>query len=345
MAVLCRCSTRFPVIAGNNGNSGIFVSQGGALVTSRGGTQSQLAWVTPDGTVKPITREARNFSSPSLSPDGHRIAVVVRDQDKSDIWTYDLVTGTLSRLTSVPAASSPSWSPDGSKIYFLGMGDAERFAIWSQQADGGAPAEKVAGTKGLVIEATIAPDGRSLIYTTYNDGTWDFFRIQLDSPSVSIPYIVGRSDDTRPEASRQMATGSLLYPTSRAQRKFISARIRTPRPACRYQMVVAASPSGPPMAPASSTDGDDWDGGEARDVAECSRDCPGHGDKDNFSASRRDIRCELRRCEGRTSTRSRLEQGRLSARRRSQLARGAGAEVRRSREALIVAQTRTAISS
>src|SRR6266545_5400247 len=66
-----------PVVAGNNGNSGIFVSPGGSLVTSRGGTKSQMAWIARDGSVSPITKEARNYSSPDLASDGHRIAVVV----------------------------------------------------------------------------------------------------------------------------------------------------------------------------------------------------------------------------------------------------------------------------
>ena len=185
------------VIAGNNGNSGIFVSPGGSLITSRGGTKSQLSWIARDGKVTPVAKEERNYSDPRLSPDGHRIAVVVGEQDKTDIWTYDMQTGTFSRLTSVSAAASPSWSPDGSRIYFIGLGDAERFAIWSQRADGGSPAEKVASTKGLVTQVVVAPDGRSLLYTTYNENSWDIFRVQLDSSHVTaVPYLTSASNET-----------------------------------------------------------------------------------------------------------------------------------------------------
>jgi Tol biopolymer transport system component len=189
------------VVAGNNGNSGIFVSSGGALVASRGGTKSQISWIARDGSPTPITKEARNYENPRLAPDGERIAVVVSEQDKSDIWTYDMGTGTHSRLTSVTAASSPSWSSDGSKIYFVGMGDKERFAIWSQAADGGSRAEKVAATRALTTDVVIAPDGRSLLYTAYNDNSWDIFRIELDSARASVPYLTESYNEFSPSFS------------------------------------------------------------------------------------------------------------------------------------------------
>lgn len=184
------------VVAWANGNSGIFVSQGGGLITSRGGTKSQLAWVARDGTVTPVAKEARNYSYPRLAPDGQRIAVVVGEQDKTDIWTYDMQTGTFSRLTSVEAASSPVWSPDGSKIFFVGIGDKERFAIWSERADGGSPPEKVVATNVLTTHVTVAPDGRSLLYTAYTGSSWDIVRVQLDSARSAIPYLNEASNET-----------------------------------------------------------------------------------------------------------------------------------------------------
>ena len=190
------------VVPGNNGNSGIFVSAGGALITSRGGTRSQLAWISRDGTATPVTKEARVFNSPVLSPDGHRIAVVAGDLDKRDIWTYDLDTKTFSRLSSIEAVASPSWSPDGSKVFYVAAGDTDRFAVWSQQADGGAQAEKIASVGGLVNALTLAPDGRSLLYIIYNNNSWDLFRLQLDSPGAApTPYLSTPANETGPRFS------------------------------------------------------------------------------------------------------------------------------------------------
>jgi len=188
-------------ITGNNGNSGIFVSRGGALVTARGGTRSQLSWISRDGSTTPVTREVRGYGNPRLAPDGRRIAVVAGDQDKTDIWIYDMDTGTFSRLSSVEAAASPSWTPDGKRVVYVGLGGKERFAIWSQPADGGSPAEKLFDTRGLTSGVTVSPDGRSVVYTTYNNNSWDLFRVQLDSGRVAVPYLTSSYNELAPRFS------------------------------------------------------------------------------------------------------------------------------------------------
>jgi serine/threonine protein kinase/Tol biopolymer transport system component len=170
---------------GLNGNSEIFVSKGGALLTSRGGTLTRLAWITRDGKVTPLSSETRQFGVPRLSPDGSRIAVEVKDAGKSTIWIYDIATGTFSRLSSPEAATSPSWTPDGSSVVYTALGSEKRYAIWRQSADGGSPPEKLFDALGFTIESVSAPDGRSVIYVGYKDNTWRLFAVALDSPTVA----------------------------------------------------------------------------------------------------------------------------------------------------------------
>ncbi len=176
------------VDAGLNGNSAIFISLGGALLTSRGGTQSRLSWISRDGTVTPITTEVRNYADPRLSPDGSRIAVVAGDQEKADIWIYDIDTKTFSRLSSVEAAASPSWTADGTHVVYAGVGDKDRYAMWSQSADGGSPAEKLMETRELASGVIVSPDSHSLLYTIYTNNSWNIFRVRLDSARVGHLY-------------------------------------------------------------------------------------------------------------------------------------------------------------
>lgn len=182
-----------PVVAGNNGNSGIFVSSGGALLTSRGGRMSQLVWASSDGSVKPISREIRNFSSPRLSPDGQRIAVRISESDKSAVWVHDLATGTLSQLSATGTAGSPVWTPDGRSVVYIADGEKERFAVWEQHNDGGSSPRKLFELPRLTPAVSMSPDGRSILSVTYTSNNWGIFRYNLDSGSVPIPYLSGES--------------------------------------------------------------------------------------------------------------------------------------------------------
>ncbi|MDQ6717859.1 MAG: hypothetical protein M3Z17_05875, partial [Gemmatimonadota bacterium] len=186
---------------GLNGNSEIFVSRNGALLTGRGGTNTRLAWITRDGKVTPISQETRQFGIPRLSPDGTRIAVAVQDAGKSAIWIYEISTGTFSRLSSVEAAASPSWSPDGKSVVYVALGNEKRYAVWSQNADGGSAAKKLFDAAAFTAEAGISGDGRSVLYIGYASNAWRLFRVALDSPSVSRRFVESGVGVTQPAFS------------------------------------------------------------------------------------------------------------------------------------------------
>jgi len=174
---------------GLNGNSEIFISKGGALLTSRGGTNTRLAWITRDGKVTPLSPETRQFGSPQLSPDGSRIAVTIREADKSAIWIYEIATGTFSRLSSLEAASSPSWMSDGNTVVYTALGSEKRYAIWKQNADGGSPAQKLFDALAFTAASAVARDGRSVLYVGYSNNWWRLFRVALDSPRVATQLV------------------------------------------------------------------------------------------------------------------------------------------------------------
>ncbi|MBA2687519.1 MAG: serine/threonine-protein kinase [Gemmatimonadaceae bacterium] len=190
-----------PVAAGNNGNSDIYVSSGGALLTSRGGRMSQMVWASRDGSVKPVSPEIRSYSGPVLSPDGQKIAVQISENDKEAVWIQDLATGTLSRLTTIRAAASPVWTPDSRSVLFVGEGEQKRFAIWKQNSNGGAPAEKLFETPALTRAITISPDGRTVLTVTYSNNNWNIFRIKPESSTVLSPYLTGAQGSFAPRFS------------------------------------------------------------------------------------------------------------------------------------------------
>jgi hypothetical protein len=182
-----------PVVGGNNGNSGVFISAGGALITSRGGIQSTLVWASSDNSTRPIVAQARGFFSPRLSPDERRIAVGVTEGQKSDVWMYDMATTTFSRLTTTATASSVEWTADASSIVFAAAGETMRFGFWRQRAGGGTPAEKLFETNDLAPVVAISPDQKWLAYQVYDNNSWNLYRVALDSAPKSAPFMTTRN--------------------------------------------------------------------------------------------------------------------------------------------------------
>ncbi|MGA2382628.1 MAG: protein kinase [Gemmatimonadales bacterium] len=188
-----------PVGAANNGNSEIFISRGGALVSALGTHRAQLAWIGRDGVSHPISSEVRDFSAPRLSPDGRRIAVIVSDGTKSDVWIYELATGTLSRLTTVESVTSAEWTRDGSRIVYTAAGaGGSRAAVWAQKVGVAAPPEMLTQISSLSPYADITPDRHSLLVQSLLENAWGVVRIPLDSGGAVRPFSVARNNSMGP---------------------------------------------------------------------------------------------------------------------------------------------------
>ena len=190
-----------PVGAANNGNSGIFVSRGGALVSAQGVHRAQLRWVGRDGVTHPISQEARDFSAPRLSPDGRRIAVIAADGSRNDVWILDLAMGTLSRLTSVETVTSVEWSRDGTRVVYSAAGTGSRAAIWAQSAGVAAAPTRLVELPFLSPIADLAPDGRSLLLQSLVENEWAVLRVPLDSGRALREFSEPRTNATAPRFS------------------------------------------------------------------------------------------------------------------------------------------------
>ncbi len=235
------------VVAGNNGNSQIFVSKGGALLTSRGGSKSQLAWIKRDGSTQLVAPSIRDFTSPRLSPDGRSIAVTINDQDKSAIWIHDLATSTMSRLSNFASALSPQWMPDSRHVVYVALGDKERFAIWSQDADGGSAPRKLFDAAALVTSVTVSPDGRNVLQTTYRSNSWHLIRVPVDSPTAPVTYLSHSGNSLAPSFSPDGKWVALVSSESGQAEVYVRS---FPNPSARVQVSAGSG-----TAPAWSADG------------------------------------------------------------------------------------------
>ena len=116
----------FPVAEGvgtNPGSSSSFsASKTGVLAYRSGAVTSvvvgRLEWFDRSGKKLAEVGAPATYWSPALSPDLQRIAVH-REEGGRDLWIFDLVRGTSSKLTFDPGNDdNPVWSPDGSRIVF-----------------------------------------------------------------------------------------------------------------------------------------------------------------------------------------------------------------------------------
>jgi serine/threonine-protein kinase len=231
-----------------NGNSGIFISTGGALVTSRGGTGGRLVWVSRDKPPEPLLPQAHSVVFTRLSPDERRIAVVVAEDRKSDVWIYDRALSTFSRLTSIGSVTSVEWSTDGSRVLFTG-GDTEgRYAVWSQPASGGTQAEELFHQPVLTIMAIVSPNGKSLLLNSYHEDRWGLLRASLDSSRVALGYLLTGANEHAPQFSPDGRWVALVSDESGRDEVYVRS---FPDPSSRTQ-VSAAGGQEPTWSPDGS---------------------------------------------------------------------------------------------
>ena len=140
------------------------VAPTGALAWVRGPVMpypaSALVTVNRRGQVTPLPVEPRSYGQYlRLSPDGRRLAVVVRDLTEVGLWIYDLGRETFTPLARGGEAVWPVWSPDGRRLAFDWLLDG-RQSLMVQLADGTtAPQPLVAGA---YLPSSWSPDGRHL---------------------------------------------------------------------------------------------------------------------------------------------------------------------------------------
>jgi len=151
---------------------GIFtVSQNGILTYQVGGSLGQnaeLLWFDRNGKQIGEIGPPGDFYTPSLSPDGRKLAIRVTAPGAStvnNIWIYDLARGVKTRVTFSSANDGlPVWSPDGKTIAFASNRSGESH-LYGQAADGMGSASPLVVENGFRESiSSFSSDGRYLFF-------------------------------------------------------------------------------------------------------------------------------------------------------------------------------------
>jgi Tol biopolymer transport system component len=89
-----------------------------ALLSADRQPRHALVWVDRSGREQEIGASGGTYFQPRISPDGRRIAVVIRGTDHDDVWFYDVMRNTWDRFTSEGNNAFPVWRPDGSGLAY-----------------------------------------------------------------------------------------------------------------------------------------------------------------------------------------------------------------------------------
>ena len=109
--------------------------------------------------------------SPAVSRDGRKLAMILSKGGSPDLYVADADGKNLRQVTKTPDdESSPTWSPDGTRICYSAREAKGLFII---SATGGTPRRLNFATGGIPSEPDWSPDGKSIIFTVYRAGKFE----------------------------------------------------------------------------------------------------------------------------------------------------------------------------
>jgi len=136
--------------------------------------------VSRDGTATLLGPPRPSIQVPRRSPDGRFILTTVQAGEASDIWSFHLERGTLTRLTFDGSNGAAIWHPSGSTIAFStrrGGGNA----IFEMAADGSGDGRRLLSADHRLFPTSYSPDGNKLVYSVLDPETnFDIWMWHLD---------------------------------------------------------------------------------------------------------------------------------------------------------------------
>ena len=181
---------------------------GGALVALRlPSGRRTIEWSDAPGRAIP---NAARLAQVTISPDGRHAAGVIADATGSDVWTIDLETGALTRVTFGGANVSPAWGSGGNLVYATRPADGP-FTI---------PALGSIRADGHLFPAAVAADGRIAALQTAKDG---HASLAIAAPGRTLTTIVSGPFDVMSAAFSPDGT-SIAYDSDETGRREVYLR-------------------------------------------------------------------------------------------------------------------------
>jgi hypothetical protein len=178
------------------------LSNTGTFIYQTALPQQQVMRVTRDGRAQPVDPSWTGlFGELDLSPDGTRLAITIRREERGAVWVKTQGTGTLTRLQYEGTYNyRPTWTPDGRSLLFISDRSGHA-AVYRVLADGSGPATLVQDDPSSLDEASLSRDGRWLIYRTQSGVGRDIYAIRPGIDSMRKPIATSPFQEYAPTLS------------------------------------------------------------------------------------------------------------------------------------------------
>ena len=157
-----------------SGATQLAFSEDGLLVYAPGSDilRTIPAWIDRQGNIETISMPDRIYGTLKLSPDGKRLAILVREL-QSHVSIYDITQGTGTKLTLEGDNYYPLWTPDGERVVFSrGREPDEQWDLLWAPADGSGKEELLFSGPTKLAPYSWSPDGKRLALYASGGGSW-----------------------------------------------------------------------------------------------------------------------------------------------------------------------------
>ena len=171
--------------AANTGGAQFSVADSGTLLYVPGksvGIELPITWLDRTGKTTLLRAEPSDWSSPSFSPDGTKLALTIGFGLAADVWIYEWARDRLTKLTFGSGPDhEPVWTPDGRRIaYGSATEKSTATNLFWKRSDGTGDAQRLTDSPNAQTPYSFHLSGRYLAYSERTKSNVDIMILPLE---------------------------------------------------------------------------------------------------------------------------------------------------------------------